>query len=286
MKKSLSAILCLCMLLSILPANVFAASPVNIFNVTVTEPKVGEKPVYEASVPATASTYVTKTEWSGELDSNGCFKANTAYTVNVTVRLKPGQDKYLKYVASTTKVNTKLAEVTYISSDKQEAIITYTFASVANAASTVTTNTSGLTEPKTIGDLSVINAEWEVLRLCNIERAKEGLESMSMIQALQEGCNIREKEISTKFSHTRPNGEQPQSVIPEKYKWGYTAENIADGQRSSKQVVTEWMVSTGHRAAIMHKELGYMGVGFYKPTYSWVQLFAGRKNTVSFTVKY
>ena len=85
MKRFLSTVLAVIMIISILPANVFASSPVNIFNITVTEPKAGEKPVYEASVPATASTYVTKTEWSGELDSNGCFKANTAYTVNVSI---------------------------------------------------------------------------------------------------------------------------------------------------------------------------------------------------------
>ena len=62
MKKLLSTVLCLCMLLSILPSNVFAAN-ITIFNVTVNEPQTGEVLSYEASVPETASTY-KKTSFS------------------------------------------------------------------------------------------------------------------------------------------------------------------------------------------------------------------------------
>ena len=91
MKKSLSAILCLCMLLSILPANVFAAN-ITIFNVTVKEPKTGEELSYEASVPETASTYVAKVEWTGELDASGKVTYGE-YEVRVTVRIKDGMDE-------------------------------------------------------------------------------------------------------------------------------------------------------------------------------------------------
>jgi hypothetical protein len=70
MKRILEIILTICMLLSILPTNVFAAN-ITIFNVTVNKPKVGEELSYEASVPETASTYVTKVEWNGSLDALG-----------------------------------------------------------------------------------------------------------------------------------------------------------------------------------------------------------------------
>ncbi|MBE7019655.1 MAG: hypothetical protein E7413_07260 [Ruminococcaceae bacterium] len=70
MKKIFSLLLCLCMLLCILPTDVFATN-ITIFNVTVKEPKTGEALSYEASVPETASTYVSKVEWNGELDESG-----------------------------------------------------------------------------------------------------------------------------------------------------------------------------------------------------------------------
>ena len=126
MKRILGIILTICMLLSILPTNVLAATAVTIFNVTVTEPKVGEKP-QKASLPETASTLVTKTEWEGELDENGRFKNNTAYTVYVTVRIKVGQDKYIKYNPEKVKVNGNIAEMSGITSDKKYATISYTF---------------------------------------------------------------------------------------------------------------------------------------------------------------
>ena len=95
MKKLLSTILSLCMLLSILPVNVFATN-ITIFNVTVNEPKTGEELSYEASVPETASTYVSKVEWNGELDAGGKVTYGK-YEVRVTVRIKDGMDdKYIK----------------------------------------------------------------------------------------------------------------------------------------------------------------------------------------------
>ena len=105
MKKILSAILCLCMLLSILPSNVFAAN-VTIFNVTVKTPKFGGELSYEASVPETASTYVSKVEWNGKLDALGKVMRGN-YEVRVTVRIKDGMDdKYIKIpTKDTVKVN-------------------------------------------------------------------------------------------------------------------------------------------------------------------------------------
>ena len=46
----------------------------------------------------------------------------------------------------------------------------------------------------------------EVLRLTNIERAKEGVQPLKYNKALQDAAMIRAKEISVKFSHERPNG--------------------------------------------------------------------------------
>ena len=126
MKKLFSVILCIVMLLTLVPMSASAATNVTIFNITVPEPEIGAKPGY-ASVPDTASTLVTKTKWDGELDENGCFKADTAYTVYVTVRIKIGQDKVIKYNPDTCKVNGNFAEMLDITEDKKYGTIKYTF---------------------------------------------------------------------------------------------------------------------------------------------------------------
>lgn len=149
MKKLVSIILCLCMLISVFCVSASAKSPVNIFNVTVEEPKAGNKPDYNASVPKTASTKVVNVEWKGELDENGLFKSDTKYTVYVTVRLldEHKDTKYIKYVEDTVKVNGKIAKLKDISEDKTQAVVYYTFAATDNSAggnaSNTDTGTSG-----------------------------------------------------------------------------------------------------------------------------------------------
>lgn len=68
-------------------------------------------------------------------------------------------------------------------------------------------------------ELSVNEFEWEVLRLCNIERAKEGLNSLRMIDPLQSACDIRVKELESFYSHTRPTRQDYKSAIPYGFEW-------------------------------------------------------------------
>ena len=120
------------MLLSILPANVFAATQIYRSDITVNEPEVGAKPIASATL-FNQSLEVVNVEWVGELDANGCFKANTAYTINITIRIKAGQDKYLVDNGG-FRINRKNATMTSMSEDKQQAVISYTFNNGASAA--------------------------------------------------------------------------------------------------------------------------------------------------------
>ena len=54
-----------------------------------------------------------------------------------------------------------------------------------------------------------------------------------MPDALQNACNIREKEIVLSYDHTRPNGEKPYTTISDSFEHKDAAENIASGQHSS-----------------------------------------------------
>lgn len=86
-------------------------------------------------------------------------------------------------------------------------------------------------------ELTVNEFEWEVLRLVNIERANAGLNSLSMIEPLQQSCSVRAEEIGPVFSHTRPDGSDCYTAIPKTFKWKAAGENIAKGQRNPAEVM-------------------------------------------------
>ena len=53
--------------------------------------------------------------------------------------------------------------------------------------------------------ISVNESEWEILRIANVERAKENKALLTMPEALQYACDTRELELQKLFSHTRPD---------------------------------------------------------------------------------
>ena len=120
--------------------------------------------------------------------------------------------------------------------------------------------------------------EWEVLRQTNEKRMSNGLDAVSTFKELQSACDIRAKELVTKFSHDRPSGEQCFTVLSDIQKMS-AGENIAAGQSTASIVIDSWWNSPGHKANILGEGFDHMGVG-YKGTSSnyrhyWVQLFIG-----------
>lgn len=122
----------------------------------------------------------------------------------------------------------------------------------------------------------------EVLRLINIERAKEGLSELTMASVnLTAAAQRRANELAVKYdpNHLRPDGRKCFTVLPE-YNVKYTCagENIAGGQSSPVEVVNDWMNSPGHRANILNPNFHKIGIGYFynaKAAYShfWVQMF-------------
>lgn len=116
----------------------------------------------------------------------------------------------------------------------------------------------------------------EVLRLVNIERAKEGLSELTTNTSLKNAAHQRAIEIKSVFSHDRPDGSSCFTVLKE-FNISYRAagENIAYGQKTPAQVVEGWMNSEGHRANILSSKFGKIGIGCYynNGTYYWTQLF-------------
>ena len=124
-----------------------------------------------------------------------------------------------------------------------------------------------------------INFAQEVLELVNYERAKEHLKPLKLSSSMNHYAQIRAKEITKKFSHTRPSGYFCFTVIPKPYRT--VGENIAAGQRSANEVVTAWMNSPDHRANIMNPKFRELGMGYLylqdsKYKHYWAQLFRTR----------
>ena len=121
-------------------------------------------------------------------------------------------------------------------------------------------------EEKQISDTE----EWamEVIELTNAEREKHGLHPLEVDEEVMELAQIRAKEVSTKYSHERPDGTR---VV----KTHGCGENVGAKKSAEKQVAS-WMNSEGHRTNILRERYQSIGVGCYKAddgrTY-WVQIF-------------
>lgn len=116
----------------------------------------------------------------------------------------------------------------------------------------------------------------EIFRLTNVERAKHGEPLVQTNNDLNRAAMERAKEISIKFSHTRPDGTDSTSILSEYGIPDYNGgENIAAGFTSPQSTIDGWMNSPGHRVALLNTYSTHLGVGVYKSgsSYYCVQVF-------------
>lgn len=120
----------------------------------------------------------------------------------------------------------------------------------------------------------------EVIRLVNKEREKAGLSSLEANKELTSAAEVRAKEISKVFGHTRPDGNSFNTAAKEAgFDGDYIGENIAGGRMTPADVVEGWMNSEGHRKNILRPEYNYIGVAYLHKSNSeygryWIQIFA------------
>ncbi len=125
-------------------------------------------------------------------------------------------------------------------------------------------------------------AQWrdEVLRLVNVERARAGLNPVVHNQTLEDqaieyACEMIHYDF---FAHVNPvTGSQLQDRAAEfGYDYRMIGENLAAGQSSPEQVMSQWMASEGHRDNILNPDFTELGVGVRtggQYGYYWVQEF-------------
>lgn len=111
---------------------------------------------------------------------------------------------------------------------------------------------------------SVQTYEGEVLRLINQQRAAYSLKPLTVTIAMNDIAAVRAKESSILFSHTRPDGSSPASLLAQ-YGIAYSlaGENLAYGYTAPDTLVSAWMSSPEHRNNILNADFEYTGIGLY-----------------------
>ncbi|MBW5389930.1 CAP domain-containing protein [Brachyspira hampsonii] len=126
-------------------------------------------------------------------------------------------------------------------------------------------------------ELNIQKERERVTELCN-EARKQNNVSVSLVldSKLSEAAQKRAEELKTLFSHRRPNKKAFSTILRE-YNITYitAGENIANGQADADDVMKSWLNSSGHRANILQKNFGKIGVGVfeYNNRLYWVQVF-------------
>ncbi|MDR0943877.1 MAG: CAP domain-containing protein [Ruminococcus sp.] len=119
----------------------------------------------------------------------------------------------------------------------------------------------------------------EMLAMINEARAEVGAPALKLSSELCNAANIRAKEISTSFSHTRPSGNSFYSVLDDiGYSSRGSGENIAAGNSGVSATFTQWMESQGHYENMINANYKYVGIGYYQTSsgykHHWVQIFS------------
>lgn len=166
------------------------------------------------------------------------------------------------------------ADLTAVVSKKKKKKKKTTTAKKPVTTPTKTTPAVPVTKPVESGSL-----ESEVVTLTNTYRVANGCGAMRIDTRLVAAARAHSTDMVTKdfFSHTGSNGSTfVQREVGAGYSTGASAENIAWGYQSPKEVVDGWIASPGHKANILNCGSVAVGVGLaYKAdgTPYWTQDF-------------
>ncbi len=99
----------------------------------------------------------------------------------------------------------------------------------------------------TLTSFAQTDLEAQALAKVNEIRMANGLSAVQYSASLETTSVVRANEITTKFSHTRPDGTDWYTVNAD-LQYG---ENLAEGYNTADDVVNAWMASPTHRANIL-----------------------------------
>ena len=153
-------------------------------------------------------------------------------------------------------------------------ITTTTTPVTTTTTTTVTTTTTTTAPPQTTttappstaaassSDSDIVS---QLFTLVNNERASLGLPAYNYSAALCQSAYTRCVELSTLFSHTRPNGTTGETAaLAAGYNFLYFAENIAETDTmTAQQLFNMWKSSAGHYSSMTANYMSDMGAAVY-----------------------
>ena len=107
----------------------------------------------------------------------------------------------------------------------------------------------------------------QIINLINQERMKAGIGTLAERADLVPASDLRAREASVLWSHTRPNGTQYFTVNDAIY-----GENLSRGYKTAGEIVRAWMNSDTHRAVMLDRRYKGANVGVYSGKETFVSL--------------
>ncbi|HVW66579.1 MAG TPA: CAP domain-containing protein [Candidatus Peribacteraceae bacterium] len=155
---------------------------------------------------------------------------------------------------------------------------------VPNASS----SSSASSEPAPVTPQSLPQLRTVIVQMVNVIRLQHGLKPLRYNNQLEQAAQGYADRMATEgfFGHVAPDGQTLKDRIGATgyYSTGYSqdcncmkgfalGENLGRGQKTPQEVMTDWMNSPSHRAAILNSEYADIGVGIDAGI--WVQEFGG-----------
>ena len=131
------------------------------------------------------------------------------------------------------------------------------------------------------GTTPPINPTYEqtVVQLVNVERQKNGLPALYYDSNISDVARTKSADMAFNnyFAHYSPTyGMASDMLLSYGITWTAWGENIASGQDTPEEVVSQWMNSPSHRENILSSNFTFLGVGYYvnsSGTPYWTQMF-------------
>ena len=126
----------------------------------------------------------------------------------------------------------------------------------------IDTDNDDETTPKEEVNLTALQSE--IYALINEERINRNLKPLEYKFEMQEAVDIRAKEASTQFAHTRPDGTDFASVLGINIEYEVAGENLLliDKPIADAEVIVDtWMHSKGHMENILAERYYETAIG-------------------------
>jgi uncharacterized protein YkwD len=130
-------------------------------------------------------------------------------------------------------------------------------------------------KPRQVAPPRAAGPELDVVARTNAERAQAGCGALRVDGRLAAAARQHSADMVNRryFEHDSPDGSTPEDRVAAAGYPDYGGENIAYGQASAAEVMSDWMGSPDHRRNILDCEFTSIGVGLDPHGMYWTQDF-------------